>query len=166
MKHEQYTLKNGLIIRKHGFSISQTMPLNIVYKVLLSRATTYSAWCVALSKKKDVVVKKIFKNYIGFLGYPKKILIGNGGEFCNNEFKTLYEIFNIRICTTAAESPWNSDLIERQCNSWFDCFQNDTRDKLWPRSCCSMGGGGGVSVYNSMKNVNRFSKLNNLHIIN
>lgn len=113
MKHEQYTLKNGLIIRKHGFSISQTMPLNIVYKVLLSRATTYSAWCVALSKKKDVVVKKIFKNYIGFLGYPKKILIGNGGEFCNNEFKTLYEIFNIRICTTAAESPCKSDLIER-----------------------------------------------------
>ena len=72
---------------------------------IIDHATRYSVSCVIYSKRKEVIVKKIFQHWIGSFGHPKKILIDNGGEFCNDEFKTLCESFNIRICTTAAESP-------------------------------------------------------------
>ena len=35
-----------------------------------------------------------------------------GGGFNNIEFQTLCVHFSIRICTTAAESPWSNCLIE------------------------------------------------------
>ena len=36
-----------------------------------------------------------------------------GGEFNNNEMRTLGEMFNITIKTTAAESPWSNGIVER-----------------------------------------------------
>ena len=96
---------------------------------IIDHATKYSVSYVALSKKKDIIVKKIFKHFIGFFDYLK-ILVDDGGEFYNDGFKTLCEIFNIQICTTAAESPWNSDLIDRHNAIKFDCFQTNRRDKM------------------------------------
>ena len=43
----------------------------------------------------------------------KKNLVDNGGELDNTEFETLCENFNIKIYTSAAESPWSNGLIER-----------------------------------------------------
>ena len=60
-----------------------------------------------------MIVKKIFQYCIGICDHPNKISVDNGGEFDNAEFQTLFENFDIRICTTAAESPWSNDLIER-----------------------------------------------------
>ena len=37
---------------------------------------------------------------------------GGGGEFYNDEFRSLCESVNIRICTTAAESLWSNWLVE------------------------------------------------------
>ena len=46
-------------------------------------------------------------------GNPGKIVVDNGGEFCNKEFITFCENLNVRICTTATESPWSNGLVER-----------------------------------------------------
>ena len=117
-------------------------------KTWLLHTTKYSVSCVALSKKKDVIVKKIFKHYTGFFGYPKQILVDNGDQFCYDEFKTLCEIFNNRICTKAAESPWNSDLIERH-----NAILGLTVSKTTEETKCDLevAVAWGVSVYNPIK---------------
>ena len=46
-------------------------------------------------------------------GAPKKIFSDNGGEFNNDEMRALGEAFNIKIITTAAESPWSNGICER-----------------------------------------------------
>ena len=38
----------------------------------------------------------------------------NGREFDNSEMRDLGEWFNIKIITTAAESPWSNGICERQ----------------------------------------------------
>ena len=38
---------------------------------------------------------------------------GHWGIFVSAVFQTLCENFNIRVCSTAAESPWSNVLIER-----------------------------------------------------
>ena len=78
---------------------------------MIDHATSVS--CVVTSKKKELIVQKIFQFWIGIFGHPNKILGDNGEEFDNAEFQTLCENFNIRTCTTAGESPWINGLIER-----------------------------------------------------
>ena len=46
-------------------------------------------------------------------GYPKKILVNNGGEFNNEDFRDFCENLNIIIEKTAAESRWSNGLVER-----------------------------------------------------
>ena len=72
---------------------------------MTDHATRYSVSFVVTSIKKELIVKKIFQYWIGIFGHPNKILVDNDGEFDNTEFQTLCDNFNIRICTTAAESP-------------------------------------------------------------
>ena len=57
---------------------------------LIDAATRYSAACLIYSKKKDVVVSKIFQIWISYFGAPKKMQSDNGGEF--NEENDVYEI--------------------------------------------------------------------------
>ena len=47
------------------------------------------------------------------IGPPKKFLTDNGGEFANRSFLEMAESLNIRVMTTAAESPWSNGLVER-----------------------------------------------------
>ena len=72
---------------------------------MTDHATRYSVSFGVTSIKKELIVKKIFQYWIGIFGHPNKILVDNDGEFDNTEFQTLCDNFNIRICTTAAESP-------------------------------------------------------------
>ena len=50
---------------------------------------------------------------MSIFGSPKKFLVDNGGEFNNEDFRSLCENVNILILTTAAESTWCNGLIER-----------------------------------------------------
>ena len=86
---------------------------NVWFVYIIDHATRYSSSCVIYTKKKEEVVKKLFENWIIIFGNPGKILVDNGGEFCNKEFITFCENLNVRICTTAAESPWSNGLVER-----------------------------------------------------
>ena len=68
---------------------------------------------VIKSKRKEVILRELFKMRITIFGYPKKFLMDNGGEFHNDEFHDYCENLSITIKTTAAESSWSNGLIER-----------------------------------------------------
>ena len=46
-------------------------------------------------------------------GSPKKCLADNGGEFPNPNFNSICENLNVHLLKTAAESPWQNGLCER-----------------------------------------------------
>ena len=117
---------------------------------IIDHATRYSVSCVISSKKKELIIKKIFKHWIGSFGYPKKILVDNEGEFCNEDFKSLCENFNIRVCTTAAESPWSNGLVERH-----NAILGLTVTKTLEDTKCDLelAVAWAVSAKNSLKNV-------------
>ena len=77
---------------------------------LLSR---YSVACVRRSKKQDVMVDAIMKIWISYFGQPRWFLADNGGEFLNEEYKEMFEMFNIEEAKTVAESPWSNGVCER-----------------------------------------------------
>ena len=79
---------------------------------LVDHATRYSASTVIKSKRKEVIVAQIFDIWVKIFGYSKKMLVDNGGEFDNQEFQDFCENLNIKIKTTAAESPWSNGLVE------------------------------------------------------
>ena len=51
------------------------------------------------SKRKEVVIEGIFKIWISIFGTAGKFLVDNGGEFDNEDFRSMCENLNIRICT-------------------------------------------------------------------
>lgn len=80
---------------------------------LIDLFSRYSAACVRRSKKQDVMVDAIMKVWISYFGQPRKFLADNGGEFLNEEYKEMCEMFNIEEAKTAAESPWANGVCER-----------------------------------------------------
>ena len=66
-----------------------------------------------LNKLPSTIIKGMFLGWIAIFGPPKKLLSDNGGEFNNMDMRTLGDAFNIKIMTTAAESPWSNGVCER-----------------------------------------------------
>ena len=44
-------------------------------------------------------------------GAPRKFLIDNGGQFANNLYKEMAAHFNVEVCNTGAESPWQNGIL-------------------------------------------------------
>ena len=86
---------------------------NIWILHIIDHATRYSVSCVIKTKRKEEIVKQLFKHWVSVFGYAKRFLVDNGVEFNNSEFITFCENLNIKVCTTAAESPWSNGLVER-----------------------------------------------------
>ena len=99
-------------------------------------------------KWKEEIIKQVFRIWVSIFGSPKKFLVDNGGEFNNEDFRSLCENVNICILTTAAESSWSNGLVEK----WFgtktmeDAGCNLELTLSWA-----------VAAKNSLKNVNGFS---------
>ena len=87
---------------------------NKYFLVMIDVATRYCAAVVISNKNPDTIIRNIILHWISLFGVPKCILSDNGGEFNNNEMRTLGEKFNITIKTTAAESPWSNGVCERK----------------------------------------------------
>ena len=121
---------------------------------LIDHATRYSASSVIRSKRKEVIVKNVFKLWITTFGTADKFLMDNGGEFCNSDFVTFCENYNIRICTTAAESPWSNGLVERH-----NAILGLTVSKVIEDTSCDLevALAWAISAKNSLKNVHGFS---------
>ena len=70
------------------------------------------------------------QHWTGVFGYPKKSLVDHGGEFSKKVLKQC-ESFNVSICATATESPWNRGLIERH-----NAIIGSTVTKITEKSNC------------------------------
>lgn len=84
------------------------------FLVIVDLATRYCMATVITNKCASTIVRGLFKSWIVVFGAPGKILSDNGREFNNDEVRALGESFNIKIMTSAAESPWSNGVCERQ----------------------------------------------------
>ena len=83
------------------------------FLVIVDLATRFCTASVISNKVPATIIKSLFVSWITIFGAPKKIFSDNGGEFNNDEMRALGEAFNIKIITTAAESPWSNGICER-----------------------------------------------------
>ena len=81
---------------------------------MVDHPTRYSVAAIISSKRKEVIIDKIFKHWIVIFGAPNLFLSDNGGEFNNELFREMGEQLNINIKTTASESPWLNSIVEMQ----------------------------------------------------
>lgn len=121
---------------------------------LIDTFTKYSAATVIHSKRKEVIVKKIFEIWIGTFGCAGKFMVDNGGEFDNSEFIDFCEKLNIRIVTTAAESPWSNGIVERH-----NAIIGETVRKIMNDQNCELevALSWAISAKNSLANYNGYS---------
>ena len=64
-------------------------------------------------KRPSDVIHSLMTNWIGVFGIMGAILTDNGGEFNSEEMREVASILNVKVCTTAAESPFQNGLCER-----------------------------------------------------
>ena len=118
IKYKKPSLKPAV-----GFSLSKefndviSMDLKYINGVtflhIIDNATRFSAAAVVNSKRQEEIVDKFIKHWIAIFGAPCMIIPDNGGEFNNNLFTNMAEMFNIRVKPTPAESPWSNGIVER-----------------------------------------------------
>ena len=82
--------------------------------VIIDVTTKFCTAVVINDKSASTICANLFTSWIVLFGAPKKILSDNGGEFNNAVMRELGEAFNIKVMTTAAESPWSNGICERQ----------------------------------------------------
>ena len=70
---------------------------------------------VFLSRKRPSdVIDKVMTCWVGAgFGVMETLFTDNGGEFSSDEMREVASILNIKVCTTAAESPFQNGLCER-----------------------------------------------------
>ena len=87
---------------------------NIYILYLIDVATCFSKAAIIHDKDPETVIDKIMLCWIGTgLGYPRRFLCDNGGEFANEKYRDMCENLNITPINTAAESPFSNGLCER-----------------------------------------------------
>jgi transposase InsO family protein len=80
---------------------------------IIDAATRYTLSVLIRNKQPSTIVEAILMNWIGVFGVMKNIHSDNGGEFNNDEMREVASLLNVRLHTTAAESPWQNGLNER-----------------------------------------------------
>ena len=80
---------------------------------MINHTTRFSIGAIIHSKRKEVIIDKVFKHWMALFGTPNLFLSDNGGEFNNDVFRKMGEQLNINIKTTAAESPWSNGVVEK-----------------------------------------------------
>lgn len=59
------------------------------------------------------VIDKIMSHWIGIFGVMGAIMTDNGEEFNSEEMQEVTSILNVKVCTSAGESPFQNGLCER-----------------------------------------------------
>lgn len=86
---------------------------NSYFLVVVDLATRFCAATVIRNKLTSTIIKGLFLSWITIFGPPKKLISDNGGEFNSGDMRELGEAFNVKVMTTAAESPWSNGVVER-----------------------------------------------------
>ena len=81
---------------------------------LIDLFSRYSTASVRRSEKQSAMIDAVLKTWISYFGRPKRFLADNEGEFLNEEYKEMCEMFNIKEVKTAAERPWSNRVCEYQ----------------------------------------------------
>lgn len=63
-------------------------------------------------KKTTDVIDKIMSHWIGIFGVMGAIMTDNGGKFNSEEMPEVAAILNVKVCTSAGESPFQNGLRE------------------------------------------------------
>ena len=79
---------------------------------MIDEFSRYSNAVIIKSKQPAVIIQNFIQNWISLLGSPMKIFSDNGGEFSSEELTDFCESFDIKISTSAAESPWSNRICE------------------------------------------------------
>ena len=64
-------------------------------------------------KRPTDIVNAILLHWVGIFGIMKCVLSDNGGEFVNEELREVQSILNVETLSTAAESPFQNGICER-----------------------------------------------------
>ena len=64
-------------------------------------------------KRPRDIIDKMIKCWIGVFGVMGAVLTDNGGEFSSEEMREIASILNVEVLTTAAESPFQNGLCEK-----------------------------------------------------
>ena len=87
---------------------------NVYFLHFVDVATRFSLATVVKKKTPEVITEKIMTLWIGSgMGPPKRFLADNGGEFANETFRDMCANLNIEVMNTAAYSPWQNGICER-----------------------------------------------------
>ena len=128
--------------------------VNILY--LIDMFTRFTTGRIIKSKKPSTIVDNVVQMWIGNgFGSPKKFLADNGGEFANEEFKDMCENLNIEVLHTAAESPWQNGLCERNHAVVDRCLEKIMEDN--PKLNLSQGLAWALNAKNCLQMWNGFS---------
>ena len=127
---------------------------NIWFLHMIDLATRYSVCVVINNKRKETIINAIMTRWISTFGSPRQVLSDNGGEFNNEDFRSMAESFNIRVTTTAAESPWSNG-----CNERYNGIISDMVKKVLneTRCCLETALAWAVSAKNSLENYYGYS---------
>ena len=64
-------------------------------------------------KRSSEVINALMQKWVGIFGVMGSIMTDDGGEFSSDEMREVMSILNVRVITTAAESPFEDGLCER-----------------------------------------------------
>ena len=64
-------------------------------------------------KRPSDVINALMQRWVGVFGVMGAIMTDNGGEFSSDEMREVMSILDVRVITTAAESPFQNGLCER-----------------------------------------------------
>ena len=97
-----------------GMDLKVWPKYKVIILYIIDHYTRYSQAHIIPDKKADTIIEKLLDGWIlSLFGAPKNIMIDNGGEFYNQKFKDVCQNLNIKIMATAAESPFQNGLVER-----------------------------------------------------
>ena len=99
------------------------------YLHIIDLFSKFSAAGVVFSKTPEEIFECFVEKWISVFGPPLKILTDNGGEFNNHVFRTFGDNFNVKIITTAAESPWSNGICERHNQTLTESMQKVRDDQ-------------------------------------
>ena len=89
------------------------------------------------------------------LGAPNKFLADNGGEFSNKEYRDMCENLNVDVLCTAAESPWQNGICERNHAVVDRCLSKILEDD--PKMNTNTALAWAINAKNSLQMWNGFS---------
>ena len=121
---------------------------------LIDSASRYSAACLVKTKKKDVIIKEIYRIWIAYFGPPQLFISDNGGEFSNDVMTEMNEKLGVETRTTAGESPFSNGIVERHNKILFEAMMKTIEDvKCEPEIALAWS----VSAKNSLQNHGGYS---------